>query len=448
MNRIISVIFFLSVFCLAEAAGSFTIDNRYNVIEIQPERATGLNKIFVIREAGKYSASFQADNSTENVKWYRYSNLGGGFAEEITDIVFDGSLSTCSTLEGDMGYIIECGTDRYYYWIVDYSRHVFDISQVSTGSEPDCFSNTLEVTGDARPIHYFSINGKQYTLSREIEIKYNTLEWDEENKNYKQTEATKTIESFDKTIVISPPAYCPTVFTVTGDRFLKEWNAAVSFSTPQIDCMAVECHTVAEQNENEEDKSNQINGGSSGLGGSAPAEINFLAYTTDAVIHNEWQIASDMDFENIIYRFNQQDLNYTFREEGTFYVRFIGSNSDGSCEAFGETYTVEIGSSELKCPNAFSPGASEGINDEWKVSYRSIVEFECWIFDRYGVEMFHFDDPSKGWDGKYKGKLVKPGVYYYVIKAKGADGKKYKKSGDINILRFKGRPGSGGSVTE
>ena len=42
---------------------------------------------------------------------------------------------------------------------------------------------------------------------------------------------------------------------------------------------------------------------------------------------------------------------------------------------------------------------------------------------------------SKGWDGKYKGKYVKPGVYYYVIEAKGADGKEYKKKGDINILR-------------
>ena len=32
-------------------------------------------------------------------------------------------------------------------------------------------------------------------------------------------------------------------------------------------------------------------------------------------------------------------------------------------------------------------------------------------------------------------KPVRPGVYYYVIQATGADGKKYKKSGDINIIR-------------
>lgn len=56
---------------------------------------------------------------------------------------------------------------------------------------------------------------------------------------------------------------------------------------------------------------------------------------------------------------------------------------------------------------------------------------------RYGHQLFHFNDPSKGWDGKYKGKLVKSGVYYYVIQARGADGRKYKKSGDINIINYK-----------
>ena len=35
--------------------------------------------------------------------------------------------------------------------------------------------------------------------------------------------------------------------------------------------------------------------------------------------------------------------------------------------------------------------------------------------------------------------LVKPGVYYYVLEALGSDGKKYKLSGDINIIRYKNR---------
>ena len=51
--------------------------------------------------------------------------------------------------------------------------------------------------------------------------------------------------------------------------------------------------------------------------------------------------------------------------------------------------------------------------------------------------MFSFDDPSAGWDGNYKGKLVPPGVYFYVIQAKGSDGQEYELKGHINILRAK-----------
>ena len=98
---------------------------------------------------------------------------------------------------------------------------------------------------------------------------------------------------------------------------------------------------------------------------------------------------------------------------------------------------MTVGESNLLCPNAFSPQASPGVNDEWKVSYKSIISFECHIFNRWGTELFSFTDPSVGWDGKYKGKYVPAGTYYYVIKARGSDGRDYKLSGDINIINSK-----------
>ena len=51
--------------------------------------------------------------------------------------------------------------------------------------------------------------------------------------------------------------------------------------------------------------------------------------------------------------------------------------------------------------------------------------------------MCELSDPSQGWDGKYKGKYVKSGTYYYVIQARGADGQKYNLKGDINIINLK-----------
>ena len=87
-------------------------------------------------------------------------------------------------------------------------------------------------------------------------------------------------------------------------------------------------------------------------------------------------------------------------------------------------------------PNTFTPN-DDGINDVWKVSYKSIVAFECWIFDKSGKEILHFNDPSEGWDGKINGRKAPSGVFYYVIKAEGAEGKKYNMSGDINIINSK-----------
>jgi len=86
----------------------------------------------------------------------------------------------------------------------------------------------------------------------------------------------------------------------------------------------------------------------------------------------------------------------------------------------------------------FSPGATEGVNDEWKVSYKSIISFECHIFNRWGIKVAEFNDPSQGWDGRHGGKVVPAGVYYYVIKARGADGKNYDLKGDINIINYSG----------
>ena len=45
-------------------------------------------------------------------------------------------------------------------------------------------------------------------------------------------------------------------------------------------------------------------------------------------------------------------------------------------------------------------------------------------------------------------KKVDPGVYYYVIEATGADDKKYKKGGDINIIRYiRSSSSTGGSAS-
>ena len=112
------------------------------------------------------------------------------------------------------------------------------------------------------------------------------------------------------------------------------------------------------------------------------------------------------------------------------------SDASGTCSSY-EEISVSVAESFLDVPNAFSPGTSPGVNDEFRVVYKSLVKFSCWIFNRWGHLLFHWTDPAQGWDGKKGGTYVSPGVYFYVIEAEGSDGIKYKKKGDINILRPK-----------
>lgn len=420
------------------------------VIEVTPERSTGLNKIYVVYDVKGVSATYTAttDNS---VTWYKYSTLGGGYAEQLNGVDVSGRQSTLSTLEGDMGYIVEEGTDRYYFWVVNYADHRLWLRELEAAQEQDCTASVLHLTMEGSPLHYYTINGRMQTLSQDIKLTYQTQEWNEDSQSYVYADAEKSFESVSETIRVTPPAYANTRFHISGDRFLKQWNWMQEAESNEVTAFAVDVRTYAEQapHTDGDTPSNEITDGTDGLGGSAPADITFVAECTDAVIHHEWQMASDPDFENLIYRFNEKELNYVFREEGDTYVRYIGSNASGECEAYGDTYTVHIGDSQLKCPNAFSPGVSEGVNDIWKVSYRSIVDFECWIFNRHGEQLYHYTDPAGGWDGMRGGKPVKPGVYFYVIDAKGADGKHYKLSGDINIINYKSsRTATGGGSTD
>lgn len=415
----------------------------YPAIVITPSKETGLNQLYVAYDITNLTLIYTTNNPGD-VKVSVFSNKGANFATPVDNINIDNNNVKVDRLTSDSGYIIEDGEITQYIWIVDYASHRYNIDAISPSPDTSCESTILDVSGQASPIYYYTINGRQETLSRDIMLTYNSLEFDEDSRQFVEKEFKKNIAYINDKITIIPPILCSTSFILEGDRFLEKWKQNKVMESEIIAPIATMVMTEAIQENNTDDSldtSNQITSNIDGLGGSAPVEISFQAYVSDAVIHYEWQMANDAEFEDVTYRINQQDLDYTFTTEGTTYVRFIGSNSDGSCESYGDTYTVSIGASELLVPNAFSPNG-DGINDEWKVSYRSLIDFKCWIFDRQGHEIFMFDNPAMGWNGKSKGKNVKPGVYFYVIQATGSDGKKYKKSGDINILKSSGNNSS------
>jgi len=91
--------------------------------------------------------------------------------------------------------------------------------------------------------------------------------------------------------------------------------------------------------------------------------------------------------------------------------------------------------STLTMPNAFSPNHDD-INDIYKVKqYQNIVEFRATIFNRWGQKLYEWTRIDEGWDGTYRGKDVKQGTYFVLVKARGADGQVYNIRKDVNLLR-------------
>lgn len=86
-------------------------------------------------------------------------------------------------------------------------------------------------------------------------------------------------------------------------------------------------------------------------------------------------------------------------------------------------------------PNAITVN-SDLLNDIFKVQgIGEVLNFEMRIFNRWGEEIFFSNDPEKGWDGSYQNEFVQDGIYTYLINFKYFDGKSYRFTGTLTVLR-------------
>ena len=426
MKQYFASLTILTLFQLNVQAGLTFQGNSLPVVAVSPSPSSGLETVYVLSETSGVTVSYDGATS---VKWSRFGANGAAYAEQMA------TSQSIALDRADYGYIAEVDGKEHYFWIVNYQNHYFDVTSLQPDqSQSDCQRTFLSFEGTAAPIIYYTINGRNQELDREIRLRYTSLSYDSDASYYRPVEIEESFPSITSYISVEAPL-CNTDFSISGDRFLKAWGSPVEFKTSVMQAYALSAETSATQVERDIDNEQQVAGVA--LGGSAPSEITFTAAITDAASFYEWQLANNSQFDPIDDRYSQTELTYTFRNQGTTYVRFFAANADGECEYYSPVYEISIGESSLLCPNAFSPQSSPGVNDEWKVSYKSIISFDCHIFNRWGTEVCSFSDPSQGWDGKYNGKYVPAGTYYYVIKARGADGRDYKLSGDINIIGSK-----------
>ena len=182
--------------------------------------------------------------------------------------------------------------------------------------------------------------------------------------------------------------------------------------------------------------------------GSAPIEVTFNMEIYDA---DEWTYDFEWRFcheggsldEPYMIRYEENPV-VTFSQAGTdsiaLYIRFVKGEEEVLVKRNywtpGKPLTIKASESSLTFPNAFSPN-NDGRNDTYKPkAFKSIVEFNAKIYNRWGQKLYEWDDvSSNGWDGTFHGADVKQGTYFVYVRARGADGREFIIKKDVNLLR-------------
>lgn len=318
-------------------------------------------------------------------------------------------------------------------WVIDYSLYRPAIGAIvpETPVRGNCSQLTLTIDGNIPALRYLNRFGQHFTIKRQFKIEYETLNW---TSSWVKQTISQDANIVSNQITINEPPLTDTRFTLTGDQFARELGLPVISVVSQIysairPIAKISTEATIRTERHEGDRPSQI----SVLSGSAPLEIYFMA-NPNAPVANffRWEILAENQL--IVSRIDENH-RYIFNKAGTFTVRLSAQNS--WC-TFTDSVIVKVTESAIHAPNVFTPNG-DGINDEFRVAYRSIVEFKATIYNRWGVKIFEWTDPQRGWDGTNNGRPVPEGPYFYVIKARGADGEDYHLKGDINLLRGRKR---------
>ncbi|MBP8959733.1 MAG: gliding motility-associated C-terminal domain-containing protein [Bacteroidales bacterium] len=118
---------------------------------------------------------------------------------------------------------------------------------------------------------------------------------------------------------------------------------------------------------------------------------------------------------------------HIYYKPGEYYVTLI-VESDKLCIDSMKSEKIVVEPSKLDIPNVFTPDG-DGINDFFIVESKSLRSLSVEIYSRSGMMVYSFYGEGQtlseweGWDGTINKSGIKavPGIYFYIIRARGWD---------------------------
>jgi gliding motility-associated-like protein len=129
-----------------------------------------------------------------------------------------------------------------------------------------------------------------------------------------------------------------------------------------------------------------------------------------------------------------ENPKHMYADTGTFCILLTVSNNSGCTDtATGCLYIEPVFS--LYIPNSFTPN-DDGLNETFNVYGNGIKTIMVRIYDRWGEEIFIFDNLNKGWPGtRTSGELCKQDVYVYRIEVVDGKNDSHEYMGQVNLIR-------------
>jgi len=165
--------------------------------------------------------------------------------------------------------------------------------------------------------------------------------------------------------------------------------------------------------------------------------VRFYDLSSDAVSWS-WQFGDGAVSD-------EQNPSYEYQDEGVYSVQLVVTNLDGCSDTLLMTDIVTAEPQGfVEFPNAFKPrpgGSTESVDPSseyvvvFKPAFRDIDTFTMEIFNRWGQKIFQTNDPETGWDGMYSGQLAPQGVYVYKVSGRYLNGREYRKTGSVMLVR-------------
>jgi gliding motility-associated-like protein len=421
------ILSFFFVYCSQSAAQSLTApSSSFSEPTVYPVFLQNDRIYYFCGLQGQLNAGLKAQSSGQTVTfiWDKFNPSTGNFDFISND------TGTSSTLSGlaDGCYRVrftDSGTDYVF------RAWVFNgwIQPSASVSESSCQSFRLNGSATGAVYQYYDLSTGQLV---QMNPGYKYI-WLVDNKQFATVQNPVIIpppsKNTDYTLEVTDRAGCMQSTSITYESIVPK--AMFTWTTDQKkDPQYVYPEApVAIQFQNQSENAD-------------PDKYEWFLFKDKAVIDQLGKSGGVVDsFLTVIY-----DVNpiYTYENSGRYMVKLVAAKQSPNYTCRDTFYLkdyIVVDTSLVKVAPVFTPNG-DGINDILIIKTRSLESLDFQIFNRWGRSVHHYskngyipaDSELAAWDGRVGSKLAPAGTYFYVVYAKGRDGKVRRKKGFVQMI--------------